>query len=159
MCRSEDRTASQFSVSYWFCLVCPWASQWLCSSTSFLNSRKMRKAMAPQLVLPTGFFLLWLPHPRHFTRERFTNVCISDCDSQFVSSFNLPRLVSFPFTPRSPPPQSLLFPNGLSGTSWAIRIKGEGVSLQPESLSFITFKYWASLRISVFQFKRHLPSS
>lgn len=87
--------------------------------------------------------------------------------SSFLPSICL-RLASFPFTPRSPPPQSLVSPNGLSGTHPRASVEPLGpsgermgvvVSLQPENLNFITFRYWASLRISVFKLKRHLPSS
>lgn len=92
------------------------------------------------------------------TMERFTNVFLLQTGtlSPFLPSICL-RLVSFPFTPRSPPPQSLVSPNGLSGTlgpQWSLlghQDKGWGVNLQQEYLGFITFRDWASLRISVFK--------
>jgi len=93
----------------------------------------------------------------HFTEHIFT----SNSNSK---SFPVPDLalnfVSLPLTPRSPPPQSLVFRNGFRGTltsQWAIKIKGERSAFIPDYLSFIFYFLGIGLHLG-FQFFERLKA-
>lgn len=90
----------------------------------------------------------------HFTEHIFTSN--SNSKSFPVSDLAL-SFVSLPLTPRSPPPQSLVFQNDFRGTlrsQWAVKIKGERSAFIPDYLHFIFYFLGIGLHLGFHFFKR-----